>query len=79
MDPNLPFSFWLKLCIPHTNRSNGWEPLTIKTGQKLTFFQLFNFLETHPSDNSGQPHALEHMVFQGSKNYPQKVKYYDII
>jgi Zn-dependent M16 (insulinase) family peptidase len=51
--------------------------MTIKTGQKLTLFQLFNFLETYPSDNSGQPHALEHMIFQGSKNYPQKVKYND--
>ena len=31
------------------------------------------FLETHPKDDSGIPHALEHLVFQGSKNFPEKV------
>ena len=54
---------------------NPWQSKQDKCQHFLNFY----FLETHPSDNSGQPHALEHMVFQGSKNYPQKVKYNDII
>ena len=33
------------------------------------------FLGTHPDDDSGAPHAIEHLVFRGSKRFPQKVNF----
>lgn len=29
-------------------------------------------IATEPTDNSGTPHALEHLIFGGSEDYPYK-------
>lgn len=35
-------------------------------------FKIFFIKATEPHDNSGTPHALEHLIYGGSEDYPYK-------
>jgi hypothetical protein len=49
------------------------NPDPAKKNQKDLIFHMLSISGTQPTNDAGHPHAIEHLVFLGSKNFPQKV------
>uniref|UniRef100_A0A336M0K4 CSON007674 protein n=1 Tax=Culicoides sonorensis TaxID=179676 RepID=A0A336M0K4_CULSO len=53
-------------------RSNDTGLTVILARMKGPVLHAYFVVPTEPTDNSGTPHALEHLIFGGSDNYPYK-------